>query len=197
MKGRKRHFSYLAVMAERKCGSRISQLWQLKQSISGEELQTCGGQCRAEVRMRQRLNGEVDFTSLEVLVEQMRKRNLSSPGRTESRISRLCQSRQSGNVEAKLQSFRSPSRVEVRKLNFISLAVKAGRKCRSGDSHLRKNWQGRNAERKSCHIMGSQGRAEMRKRNFTLLVAKTVWKCTFRSLAVTTEQKCESGASDH
>ena len=104
-----------------------------------------------------------------------------------SQISHLCQSRQSGSVEAKLQTFRSPGRTEVWKLNFIALAVKAGRKCRSGTLHLRKNWQSRSAERNSCHVMGSQGRAEMRKRNFTTLVVKAVWKCNFRSLAVTTE----------
>ena len=81
-------------------------------------------------------------------------------------------------MEAKLQTFRSPGRAEVRKLNFISLAVKAGRKCRSGTSHLRKNWQSRRAERNSCYIMDSQGRAEMRKRNFTSLVVNAVWKLT-------------------
>ena len=78
----------------------------------------------------------------------------------ESRISHLCQSRQSGNVEAKLQTFRCPGRAEVRKLNFISLALKAGRKCRSGTSHLRKYWQSRSAECNSCHIIGSQGSVE-------------------------------------
>ena len=98
-------------------------------------------------------------------------------------------------MEAKLQTFRSPGRAEVRKLNFISLAVKAGLKCRSGTLHLRKNWQIRSAERNSCHIMSSQGRAEMRKRNFTSLVVKAVWKRNFRSLPVTTERKCGSGTS--
>ena len=131
----------------------------------------------------------------------MRKRNLRSfevlaeHSSLESRISHLCQSKQSGSVEAKRQNFRSPGRVEVRKLNFISLAVKAGRKCRSGTSHLQKNWQSRSAEGNSCHIMNSQGRAEMRKRNFTSLVVKAVWKRNFRSLAVTTERKCGSGTS--
>ena len=108
----------------------------------------------------------------------------------ESRISHLCQSRQSGSVEAKLQTFRSPGRAEGRKLNFVSLAVKV----------RRKNWQSRSAERNSCHIMCSQGRAEMRKRNFTSLVVKTVWKRNgshhrrevrkrnFRSLAVKTKR---------
>ena len=31
----------------------------------------------------------------------------------------------------------------MQKLNFISLAAKAGRKCGSGTSHLTKNWQSR------------------------------------------------------
>ena len=121
-----------------------------------------------------------------------------SPGRTEvwKPNSHIFQTRQSGSVEAKLQTFRSPGRAEVRKLNFISLAVKAGRKCESGTSHLRKNWQTRSAERNSCHIMGSQGRAEMRKRNFTSLIVSAVWKRNIRSLAVNTERKCGSGTSD-
>ena len=60
----------------------------------------------------------------------------------------------------------------------------------------RKNWQNRSAERNSCHIMGSQGRAEMRKLNFTSLVVKAVLKRNFRSLAVNAELKCGSGTSD-
>ena len=99
-------------------------------------------------------------------------------------------------MEVKLQTFRSPCRAEVRKLNFISLAVKAGRKCRSGTSHLWKNRQTRSAERNSVHIMGRQGRAEMRKRNFISLVVKAMLKRNFRSLAVTTERKCGSVTSD-
>ena len=166
--------------------------WQSRQSRGAEaELHIFGNPGRDEMR-------KWTFTSLEVLVEKVRKRNLRSwqNRRLESWISHLCQSRQSGSVEAKLQIFRSPGRAEERKLNFISLTVKAGRKCRSGTSHLRKNWRSRSADRKSCHIMGSQGRAEMRKRNFTSLVVNAVWKRNLRSLAVTTEQKCGSGTSD-
>ena len=37
-------------------------------------------------------------------------------------------------MEAKLQTFKSPGRAEVQKLNFISLAAKVGRKCGSGNS---------------------------------------------------------------
>ena len=80
----------------------------------------------------------------------------------------------------------------MRKLNFISLAVKAGR---SAEAELHIFGRIGRAERNLCHIMGSQGRAEMLKRNFTLLVVKAVWKRYFRSLAVTTEQKCGSETS--
>ena len=52
------------------------------------------------------------------------------------------------------------------------------------------------AERTSCHIMGSQGRDKMRKRNFTSLVVNAVWKCNCRCLAISAERKCGSGTSD-
>ena len=78
----------------------------------------------------------------------------------------------------------------MRKLNFRSVAVKAGRKCGSETSHLWKNWQSRSAERNSSHIMGSQSTAEMRKREFTSLVVKAVWKRNLRSVAVNAERKC-------
>ena len=113
------------------------------------------------------------ITSLEVLVEKVQKRNLRSfevlteqkfgkPNFTSLPIKteRKCGSEASDLAEAEAE--------------FISLAVKAGRKCRSGTSHLRKTWQSRSAERNSCHIMGSQGRAEIRKRNYTSLVVKAV-----------------------
>ena len=210
-KERKRNFSYLAVMAKRKCGSGISHFWQLKQSVSGEaELQIFYSQGRAEVRKQ-------NFTSLEVPAEMKCGSGPSHLWKSwskkcrsgtwdlskswqnrslESRISHICQSRQSGSVEAKLQTFRSPGRAKERKLNFKSLAIEAGRKCRSGTSHLRKNWQSRSAERNSCHILRSQDKVEMRKRNFTSLVVNAVWKRNFGSLAVTTERKCRSGTSD-
>ena len=84
----------------------------------------------------------------------------------------------------------------MRRLNLKSLAVKAGRKCGSGTSHLWKNWQSRSAERNSCHIMGSQCRTEMGKRKFTSLVVKGVWKRNLRPLAFNAERKCGSGTSD-
>ena len=49
-KERKQNFSYLAIMAERKCGSGISYFWPSNQSVSGEaELQIFDSQGRAEV----------------------------------------------------------------------------------------------------------------------------------------------------
>ena len=133
------------------------------------------------------------FTSLEVLVEQVRKRNSRSfEVLSEQKFGKPNQSRQSGRVEATLHTFRSNGRAEVRKLNFISLAVKAGRECRSGASHLRKNWQSGSAERNSCHILGSQGRAEMRKLNFTSLTVKAVWMRNFSQ----DKTKCGSRTSD-
>ena len=107
-----------------------------------------------------------NFTSLEVLAEQVRKAEqiFASKGRAEAReqnftylavkaewkcgcgsgttflavsaerkcgrgTSDLCQSRQSGNVEAEHQVFGSQGRAEVWKRNFRSLAVKTERKC--------------------------------------------------------------------
>ena len=84
---------------------------------------------------------------LEVLAEQVWKMKSWPSGSTESGTSDLCQSRQSGSAEAKLQTFKSPGRAELQKLNFVALAAKAGRKCKTGTSHLTKNWQSRSAER--------------------------------------------------
>ena len=59
-------------------------------------------------------------------------------------------------MEAKLQTFRSPGRAEVRKLNFISLAVKQDG---SADAEL--------------HIFGRIGRADVRNgTHITSLVVK-------------------------
>ena len=106
-----------------------------------------------------------NITSLEVMAEQVRK--------------------------AELQIFASQGRAEAREQNFTYLAVKAERKCGSGTTFLAVNaerkcgrgtsdlWQSRqsgNAEAEH-QVFGSQGRAE-------------VWKRNFRSLAVKTERKC-------
>ena len=69
---------------------------------------------------------------------------------------------------------------QVRKAeqNFTYLAVKAERKCGSGTSHF---WN--ESADVELQIFGSQGRAEMRKRNI-------------RSLEVKAEQECGNGISD-
>ena len=84
----------------------------LLQSILSEsaeaKLQIFGSPGRDKLRKR-------NFTSLEVLAEQVRK--------------------------AELQIFVSQGRAEVRKQNFTYLAVKAERKCGSGTSHFSESMQ--------------------------------------------------------
>ena len=124
------------------------------------KLQIFGSPGRDEMRKR-------NFTSLEVLAEQVRK--------------------------AELQMFASQGRAEVQGQNFTYLAVKAERKCGSGTSYFlvvnadRKCgrgtsdlWQSRqsgNAEAEH-QVFGSQGRAEVWKRNFRYLAVKTERKCS-------------------
>ena len=91
-----------------------------------------------------------NFTSLEVLAEQVRK--------------------------AELQIFASQGRAEARKQNFTYLAVKAERKCESGTSHFWQSMQNESAD-VELQIFGSQGRAEMRKRNIRSLAVKAEQKC--------------------
>ena len=81
-----------------------------------------------------------NFTSLEVLAEQVRK--------------------------AKLQIFASKGIAEAREQNFRNLAVKAERKCGcgSGTSHFWQSMQNESAD-VELQIFASQGRAEMWKRN--------------------------------
>ena len=74
-----------------------------------------------------------NFTSLEVLAEQVRKEELQI-------------SRQSGSAGAELYIFGSQGRAEVRKLNFTFLAVNAERKCGRGTSDLWQSMQSGNVE---------------------------------------------------
>ena len=92
-----------------------------------------------------------NFTSLEVLAEQVRK--------------------------AELQVFASRGRAEAREQNFIYLAVKAERKYGSGTSHFWKSLQNESAD-VELQIFGSQGRAEVWKRNFRFLAVMTERKCS-------------------
>ena len=97
-----------------------------------------------------------NFTSLEVLAEQVRKAELQIFGsqcRTKVRTwtfrslavmterkrnFSLWQSRKSGSADAEHQVFGSQGRTEVWKRNFRSLAVKTERKCGSSTADL---WQ--------------------------------------------------------
>ena len=120
---RKRNFTSWGMITERESGS-----GERKQNFSYLAVMT-GRKCGSRDEMR-----KCTFTSLEVLVEQVQKRNL--------RFFEVF-SRQNGSAEAKLQTFRSPGRAEVRKLNFgkaevrngphvTSWVVNRGRKCGSG-----------------------------------------------------------------
>ena len=96
-------------------GNRTSDLWQSRQSRSAEaELHIFGSPSRAEMR-------KWTFTSLEELVEKLRKRNLRffrSPGRTEV-------------WKAEFHIFANQSRAEVWKRSFRPLEVLAEQKCGS------------------------------------------------------------------
>ena len=89
-----------------------------------------------------------NFTSLEVLAEQVRK--------------------------AELQ-IRLPVKAE-REQNFTYLAVNAERKCGSGTSHFWQSMQNESAD-VELQIFASQGIAEMRKRNIRSLAVKAEQKC--------------------
>ena len=91
-----------------------------------------------------------NFTSLEVLAEQVRK--------------------------AELQIFASKGRAEAREQNFTYLAVKAERKCGSGTSHFWQSMQNESAD-VELQMFASQGIAEMRKRNMRSLAVKAEKKC--------------------
>ena len=63
----------------------------------------------------------------------------------------------------------------MRKRNFTFLAVNAERKCGRGTSDLWQSRQSGNVEAEH-QVFGSQGRAEVWKRNFRSLAVKTVWR---------------------
>ena len=80
-----------------------------------------------------------NFTSLEVLAEQVRKAELqifASKGRAEAREQNFTylavKAERSADAEAELHIFGSQYRTKVRTWNFRSLPVKAERKCGSG-----------------------------------------------------------------
>ena len=141
---------------------------------SGTEGAKLCRQDRAEVWRR-------NFTSLQLKAGRKCRKSGTSD---------LRQSRQSGNAEAKLHIFESPCRDEKR--NFTSLRMKAERKCgRSRNSDL---WQSKQSGSAKAQLhtfrnedrvlvetpnfrFGSQGRAEIRKRNFTSLEVQAKMTC--------------------
>ena len=80
------------------------------------------------------------------------------------------------------------------KRNFISLPIKAERKCGNRTLHIWQSKQSRSAEAE-LHIFGSQCRTKVRTRNFRPLAGKIERKWNFRSLAVNADRKCGSGTS--
>ena len=103
----------------------------------------------------------------------------------------------SGTEEAKLHNFGSQCKADVRKRNFTSWGTMTERKNGSGTSRIWQSWQSVSAEEElhifwqvkqslkgevELQIFGIQGRAEVRKRNFT-------------SLELPAEMKCGSGPS--
>ena len=70
----------------------------------------------------------------------------------------------------------------MQKRKCKSMEVQAEMKCGSGTSHLWKSWQNK-VRKAELQIFASQGRAKVRKQNFTFL-------------AVSTERKCGRGTSD-
>ena len=111
------------------------------------------------------------YPYLEVLVEQVRKKNeiFRSPGRAEVR-------------KAELLIWQS--RADVQKLNFISLAAQAGRKCGSRTSNLTKNWQSRsvNVFHVTSLIVRPNGSAGAEFQIFGSPIKLEVWKQNFTSL---------------
>ena len=88
-----------------------------------------------------------NFTSLEVLAEQVRKAELQ-----------IFASK--GSAGAELHLFGSKGRAEVQKRNFTFLAVNVERKCGRGTSDLCQSRHSGNAEAEH-QVFGSQGRAEV------------------------------------
>ena len=115
-----------------------------------------------------------NFTSLEVLAEQVRK--------------------------AERQIFASQGRAEVQKQSFTYLAVKAERKCGSGSAEAElhiflQSMQNEIAD-VELQIFGSKDRVETELQIFGSRSRAKVQKRNIRSLAVKAEQKCGSGISD-
>ena len=151
---------FFCSQCRREVWSGTSHIWQWRQSVSGEaDLQIFGSQDWAKLQKR-------NCKSLKVQAGM----------KCGSETSHLWKSWQN---KCGRRNFRSlPVKAEqkrgIRTLHF--LAVNAKRKCRRATSDLWQSRQSGNAEAEH-QVFGSQGRAE-------------VWKRNFRSLAVKTERKC-------
>ena len=152
-----------------------TDLLQSRQKGSGEaELPICGNEGRALVE-------KPIFRSLAVKIER----------KCRSETANLWKSRQRLNAEAELHIFGSPGRTSAesgasnqteRACGSRTSHIWQSRQCGSGTSYFWQSVQNESAD-VELQIFGSQGRAEMRKRNI-------------RSLVVKAEQKCGSGISD-
>ena len=139
-----------------------------------------------------------NFTSLEVLAEQVRKAELqifASQGRAEVRkqnftylavkaeqkcgsgTSHFWQSMQNESADVELRSLAVKTEW---KRNFRSLAVKAERKCGSGTSCLWQSRQSRSVQAE-FQIFSRQDRAEVRKQHCRSLTVQSCWTCGSRS----------------
>ena len=123
--------------------SETSDLCQSRQSRSAEaELHIFGSPGSDEMR-------KWTYPYLEFLAEQVRKKNeiFQSLGRGEVRKAELLIFDSKNRTELRKWSFRSLKVLAEQswcaEAELISLAAKAGRKCRSGTSHVTKNWQSR------------------------------------------------------
>ena len=114
---------------------------------------------------------------------------VKAEGKCGGRTTHSWQWRQSVSGEADLQIFGSQDWAKVQKRNCKSLEVQIEINCGSGTSHLWKSWQNKCGASDLCqsrqsgsagaelHIFGSQGKAEVRKRNFTFLAVNAERKC--------------------
>ena len=113
----KQNFTYLAVKAERKCGSGTSYFWQSMQNESAEEeLKIFGSKDRAEA----------EFRSLAVKAERTCGSGTSGiwqhkQSRSVEAIFQIFSSQDSGGAETALQIFDSPVKLDVRKQILTSL----------------------------------------------------------------------------
>ena len=125
-----------------------------------------------------------NFTSLEVLAEQVRKAELqifASKGRAEAREQNFTylavKAERKCGCGSGTSHFWQSMQNEIRTWNFRSLPVKAERKCGSGTSGLWQSRQSRSVEAK-FQIFSRQDGAEVQS---STLTAQSIWTCGSRS----------------